>query len=473
MRQVHPRPRARARCPQWLAASLAAALLTTMVAVAASTAPVGAAATCPTDDALEPNDTSEAAVVVDAFVSFELASCGDDDWFVLEDARPGVEVRVNLDFAHADGDLDVQLFDPIASVGPVAQGISSTDDESARYTVPLAGLDGRPIYVRVFGAVVNSGGGPEISQNSYAMSVSVERCPPDDLREDDDTFATATPLGDDTVRYGMACDPDVVEVPLERGERLSAVLTVPDTEVALALHLFDSPSMSSVIVSRTANQKVQEIDIVALESATYYLVVDERFTGSSGGVPYELRIDVAGPCASGFGDVGSAYPFCPEIAFVANDGLIDGFPDGTYDPTLVVSRQALAKMLYGYFGADFTPPDDATFTDVPVGTPFRTEIEWLVAQGFVSGFGDGTFRPTAPVSRQAFAAMIDFRCEGAPAPEPPSFTDVGPTHPFVDPIGCMVATEVTTGFADGTFRPTLPVTRQTAAAYLARMSLNS
>lgn len=52
------------------------------------------------------------------------------------------------------------------------------------------------------------------------------------------------------------------------------------------------------------------------------------------------------------------------------------------------------------------PPSTATFTDVPTNHPFFREIEALAASGITTGFPDGTFRPTANVSRQAMAAFL-------------------------------------------------------------------
>ncbi|MCC5950917.1 MAG: S-layer homology domain-containing protein [Acidimicrobiia bacterium] len=46
------------------------------------------------------------------------------------------------------------------------------------------------------------------------------------------------------------------------------------------------------------------------------------------------------------------------------------------------------------------------FSDVPPGHPFAAEINWMAANDIAGGFPDGSFRPTDPVSRQAFAAFL-------------------------------------------------------------------
>lgn len=46
------------------------------------------------------------------------------------------------------------------------------------------------------------------------------------------------------------------------------------------------------------------------------------------------------------------------------------------------------------------------FSDVPGTSPFHGDVDWLVGNGITTGYEDGTFRPQAPVSRQAMAAFL-------------------------------------------------------------------
>ena len=56
----------------------------------------------------------------------------------------------------------------------------------------------------------------------------------------------------------------------------------------------------------------------------------------------------------------------------------------------------------------------------------------------------------------------------SPAPVTPSFSDVPDTHPFYQEIEALAASGISTGFPDGTFRPSNTVTRQAMAAFLSR-----
>jgi len=49
---------------------------------------------------------------------------------------------------------------------------------------------------------------------------------------------------------------------------------------------------------------------------------------------------------------------------------------------------------------------DSTFRDVPPGHPFFDEIAFTADSGIAEGFADGSYRPGQPVSRQAMAAFL-------------------------------------------------------------------
>ncbi|MCC5952646.1 MAG: S-layer homology domain-containing protein [Acidimicrobiia bacterium] len=177
-------------------------------------------------------------------------------------------------------------------------------------------------------------------------------------------------------------------------------------------------------------------------------------------------IDPCGP----FGDVDEKSNFCPAILWLIETELASGYDDGTFRPTLAVSRQAMAAFLWRRAGSP-SADTPATFSDVPPGHPFAEPIAWLSSMEIARGFDDGTFRPTEPVSRQAMASFM-WQASGAPPPPvgSPTFVDIDPDHPFAPAIVWMAGTGISTGFDDGTFRPGLSVSRQAMAAFLQRAS---
>ncbi|OWY62428.1 hypothetical protein B7486_58490 [cyanobacterium TDX16] len=84
---------------------------------------------------------------------------------------------------------------------------------------------------------------------------------------------------------------------------------------------------------------------------------------------------------------------------------------------LLAVGAALAATLVGLaptsVGAGEAPTQ--TFSDVPPSHPFYEEIEWAAANGYTTGYPDGTFRGTQSVSKEAFAAFV-WRAAGQPDP---------------------------------------------------------
>lgn len=170
-----------------------------------------------------------------------------------------------------------------------------------------------------------------------------------------------------------------------------------------------------------------------------------------------------------FPDVAYTHPFCEDIDWLVGEGITNGYPDGTFRPSVGLTRMAMAAFIYRFAGSPaFTPPATPTFTDVGINHPFRTEIEWMKAEGLSNGYVDGSYRPTAPITRMAMAAFL-YRLAGSPPFTPPvtaTFTDVPPTGAFFLEIEWVSASGLIDGFGDGTFRSTSTVTRARMAAFL-------
>ncbi|UFS57731.1 carboxypeptidase-like regulatory domain-containing protein [Subtercola endophyticus] len=185
--------------------------------------------------------------------------------------------------------------------------------------------------------------------------------------------------------------------------------------------------------------------------------------------------------ATGFADISINHTFAEPISWMSVSGLSNGYVvDGVryYKPTDEVQRQAMAAFLYRFARTSFTPPTTASFADVPVGSPFFTEIEWMKAEGITTGnidpvSGELVYDPTDPVSRQAMAAFLyRFAHATATAPATPTFTDVSAANPFYAQIEWMASTHLTTGYPNGdgtlSFHPQESVSRQAMAAFLYR-----
>ncbi len=171
-------------------------------------------------------------------------------------------------------------------------------------------------------------------------------------------------------------------------------------------------------------------------------------------------------------DVYDDDPFGDEILWLAQYGIVGGYSDGSFRNRAPVNRDAMAAFLYRAVHGDDPAPacTDAPFEDVLAEHPFCGEIAWLAEGGISTGWADGTYRPSEPISREAMAAFLYRLSEGAEAPVCDSgpFTDVTTASAFCGEIAWLADTGVTTGWPDGTFRPGALIERQAMAAFLFR-----
>jgi hypothetical protein len=201
---------------------------------------------------------------------------------------------------------------------------------------------------------------------------------------------------------------------------------------------------------------------------------DDLVPGDTGFDDVFVRDGFGLPPTPLFSDVLDSHRFRCAIGWLVDDGIAHGYPDGTFRPATSISRQAIAAFLFRFADEPaFTPPSTPTFPDVPVDHPFFHEIEWLASTDMTDGYPDGTFRPTATVTRQAMAAFL-YRLAGEPAFSPPStptYLDVPTDHPFFAEIEWLTAIGVAEGYDDETYRPTTSVSRQAMSAFLQRYAL--
>lgn len=98
------------------------------------------------------------------------------------------------------------------------------------------------------------------------------------------------------------------------------------------------------------------------------------------------------------------------------------------------------------------------------------DVMEAVELGFVSGYADGTFRPDQPVTREEVTALLVRALLAEERGEPDAvFADQDHIAPWVSPyVQIAVQQEWIHGYGDGTFRGKQAITRQELAAMLAR-----
>ena len=171
-----------------------------------------------------------------------------------------------------------------------------------------------------------------------------------------------------------------------------------------------------------------------------------------------------------FADVGPDASHYHGVEAVAGADIAGGFGDGTFRPSQPVTRAQMATFLVNALwlrDADLTPaplPEDVAGDDV-----HAEAVALLLASGIAGGFPDGTYRPSQPVTRAQMATFLaaglelDTEVELADDAAP---SDIAGVH--AGSIAAVIDEGVASGFGDGTYRPGAPVTRGQMATFLRR-----
>lgn len=170
-----------------------------------------------------------------------------------------------------------------------------------------------------------------------------------------------------------------------------------------------------------------------------------------------------------FSDVPPRNTFYTDIWDLADRKITGGWDDGTFRPFDTCRRDQMIVFIFRAMKTSYTPPRVSPFKDVPTSHVFYREIAWGAKKGITTGWPDGTFRPTKPVQRDQVAAFLH-RAAGSPSvgSGPSGFVDVPSSYEFAPQIRWMSSQGISRGWSDGTFRPTAHITREQMAAFMMR-----
>lgn len=100
-----------------------------------------------------------------------------------------------------------------------------------------------------------------------------------------------------------------------------------------------------------------------------------------------------------------------EVTKLSNKGIIEGYPDGTFRPDALVKRSELVTMLVRLKKLTLYKPSISTFKDVATNNWAYGYIMAIQKNGLMKGYPDGTFKPDANVTRAELAVVLG-RLEG-------------------------------------------------------------
>jgi len=102
--------------------------------------------------------------------------------------------------------------------------------------------------------------------------------------------------------------------------------------------------------------------------------------------------------------------YAEAVEVLTEVGIVSGYTDGSVRPDVALNRGQAAKiicnLILGPTEAAALPTGVSPYADVPAGSTFAGYIAYLSKEGVVSGYADGTFQPTAPLTGYAFMKML-------------------------------------------------------------------
>ena len=107
---------------------------------------------------------------------------------------------------------------------------------------------------------------------------------------------------------------------------------------------------------------------------------------------------------SGYSDVTINKWFNNAISTLANGGILTGYADGTFKPNANITRAEFATMAVRFFSSSYEGED--LFPDIDKHWA-KDYINTAANEGIINGYEDGTFRPDQPITRAEAMTIVN------------------------------------------------------------------
>ena len=174
-------------------------------------------------------------------------------------------------------------------------------------------------------------------------------------------------------------------------------------------------------------------------------------------------------CA-GFIDVDERDPYCTAIEYVEEEGIFDGYSDGSFRPYIAINRTETVKVVLE--GFDY-PERYSTinFWDVSTYEWYYDYLRTAVYHGIIEGYPDGSFRPAQTVNRvELLKVFLESSNVYVPACYSTPYADV-PSNEWYTKYVCFAKSyDLMDADYFNNFNPAKPMTRGDVAELFYRFS---
>ncbi|RXT04526.1 S-layer homology domain-containing protein [Ammoniphilus sp. CFH 90114] len=151
-----------------------------------------------------------------------------------------------------------------------------------------------------------------------------------------------------------------------------------------------------------------------------------------------------------------------------DQGLVNGYPDGTFKPNHLITRAEFMVLVNRAF--DYEKKGNIQYSDVLPSDWYASEVAIAQEAGYISGYNDGTMRPKNPISRQEAAVVL------AKIGKLDMEANLQAIEQFADrasipawskgAVAAVVSKSYMKGYPDNTYQPAKPITRAEAIVTL-------
>lgn len=173
-----------------------------------------------------------------------------------------------------------------------------------------------------------------------------------------------------------------------------------------------------------------------------------------------------------FTDVDNDDSYAEAIQWAAEQGYINGYPDGRFGANDPVTRAQLATIFYR---AAESPDVSGTsrFSDVQAAVYYANAVHWAEGNGLVSGYPDGRYGVNDPVTRQQVVTIL-WRWADSPDAVDEDYTDENAIAAYAQTaVDWSRSGGILVGREDGRFAPNDSATRAEVVSALYQYKIRS
>ena len=220
--------------------------------------------------------------------------------------------------------------------------------------------------------------------------------------------------------------------------------------------------------SAEAGNSNESINYFLSTPGTYYISVSTFERSGNDNYQYCLSYNCSEPNLS-YSDVLPSHWAYDYIEYLTAQEIISGYLDGTFRPSNNIKRAEFAKVICEARGWSLLDPETPSFPDVPRTHWAYRYIETAKAYGAIDGYEDGTFKPDNYIARAEISKMITISAGLTIDTSGTPFPDVSTSYWAYQYIMTCKNNNIIDGYDDGTFKPSGNATRAEASTMTYRM----